>query len=360
MAGEFHPERSHAANSAGRRLRRLLLLVAAAAVVIAVIAVLAYIASEGSGTLVYGDGVPHGCATPAEMGWAYEAINYDIALDARLPVDNPDWLTDCPKRGAGTAGTEVVSSDGVRLAGWYIQSGDKDPPTAPTVVIVHGWGVNKSDTLRYAATMHDQYNLLLIDTRAAGRSSGDMMTFGVRESLDLKAMLDWLVRTKHPSAIAVFGDSGGAAAASKLARTDQRIKALILESAHARAANPIEQRVGREAVKRLGPAAPPPSVSAWVVQVGIWARSGAWLGDAAPIDAIPDLVSRPLAIIYGTADEEDLPDKNAEVLFAAAQAAGVPVETHACPGATHGKVVDKCPNEYRTWVGSFLERAIGS
>jgi len=359
MAGESHPERSRPAYGAGRHLRRLL-LVAGAVVVVAVLGELAYVASEGSGTLVYGDSVPHGCATPAEMGWAYEAINYDVALDARLPVDNPDWLTDCSNRGAGTAGTEVVSSDGVRLAGWYIQSGDKDPPTAPTVVIVHGWGVSKSDTLRYAATMHDQYNLVLIDTRASGRSSGDMLTFGVRESLDLKAMLDWLVRTKHPSAIAVFGDSGGGAAAAKLARTDQRIQALILESTHARAENPIEQRAGREAIARLGLAAPPPSVTAWVIEVGVWVRSGAWLGDAAPIDAIPDLGSRPLAIIYGTADDEDLPDKNAMVLFSAAKAAGVPVEIHACPGATHGKVVDACPNEYRTWVESFLERAIGS
>jgi pimeloyl-ACP methyl ester carboxylesterase len=340
-------------------LRRLSLIVAIA-VVIGVVGVLAYIASEGSRVLVYGDDVPHGCATPAVMGWSYEAINYDVALDARLPVDNADWLNACPNHGADSAGTEVVSSDGIRVAGWYIQSGDKDPPTAPTVVIVHGWGVSKSDTLRYAATMHDQYNLTLIDLRHAGRSSGQQMTFGVRESLDLTAMLDWLVRTKNPSSIAVFGDSGGAAAAAKLARTDERIAALILESAHARATNPIEQRVGRGAAERLGPAAPPAPVSAWVVEFGIWIRTGAWPGDADPIDAIPDLGKRPLAIIYGTADDSDLPDRNARVLFAAAEAAGVPVEIHACPGATHGKVVEACPAEYRMWVDSFLEPAFGS
>lgn len=363
VAGEHPPERRGAANGIGRRTRRLLLAAAAAAAVavIAMTGVLAYIASEGSGMLVYGDGVPHGCPTPAQVGWAYEAINYDVALDARLPLDNRDWLNDCPNHGAGTAGAEVVSSDGIRVAGWYIQSGDEDPPTSPTVVIVHGWGgVSKSDTLRYALTLHDQYNLVLVDTRAAGRSSGDMMTFGVLESLDLEAMLDWLVREKNPSAIAVLGDSGGAAAAARLARTDMRINALILESVHARASNPIEQRVGRETAKALGPAAPPASVSAWAVQVGVWIRTRAWLGDAAPIDAVRDLGSRPLEIIYGTADELDLPDANAKALFAAAQAAGVPVEIHACPGATHGQVVNSCPDEYRKWVTSFLERAIGS
>ena len=37
-----------------------------------------------------------------------------------------------------------------------------------------------------------------------------------------------------------------------------------------------------------------------------------------------------------------------------------PTALHACPGAKHGKVVDLCPNGYRTWDGSFRERAIGS
>ena len=176
-----------------------------------------YIAST---TLMYGDAEKHGCPTPAELGWAYEAVNYDIALDEQLPDDNPNWLKDCPNHGAGTAGTDVVSADGVRLAGWYIPSGDGDAASAPTVVIVHGWGVSKSDALRYAVPLHDNWNLLLIDTRAQGRSGGDWMSFGVREVDDVRAMLDWLERTKHPSKIAVSAIPAGAAASAKLARTD--------------------------------------------------------------------------------------------------------------------------------------------
>ena len=335
-----------------RRLRRRLLAGTVTIVVVALLGWFGYVGYEGSRQLVYGDNVPHGCPTPAVMGWAYEAINYDVALDAQLPVDNPDWLHDCPNHGAGTAGTEVVSSDGIRVAGWYIPSGDGNPPTAPTVVIVHGWGVSKSDALRYAATMHDQFNLVLVDLRHAGRSSGEQSTVGVLEQNDLRAMLDWLVRTKHPTQIAAFGDSGGAATAAKLARTDRRIGALIMESPHARIAYALEQRVGR--------AAPPTYPSVWVVEIGVWLRTGVWPGDADPIDAIPDLGTRPLEIIYGSADDTDLPDQNAKLLFETARAAGVPAEIHVCPGAGHGWVVNTCPTEYRQWVVSFLERVFAS
>lgn len=342
-----------------RRRLRWLLLAVAVVLVVAAVGIMAYAAIEGSRVLVYGDEAKHGCETPATRGWTYEAINYDKALDARLPLDNPAWLTDCPNRGSGTAGSEVVTSDGVGIAGWYIPSGDGDPPTAPTVIVAHGWGANMSDALRYAATMHERYNLLLFDFRSRGRSGGEQMTFGPREALDLEAMLEWLTRTKHPSKIAVVGDSGGAAAALKLSRTDDRIDALIVDSVHARAANPIEQRIGVAGTELFGPANPPAWLSAWMAEVGVWLRTGSWPGDAEPIDAIADLGERPLAIIYGTADFEDQPDRNARVLYEAARAAGVPVEIHACEGATHGQVVNTCPDAYTTWVGSLLERAIG-
>jgi hypothetical protein len=343
------PANARPAAARRRRAARWAVAAAASAAVLGLAGWLCYVGWEGSRILAEGDEVPHGCATPAEMGWAYEAVNYDVALDAELPRENPDWLHDCPRHGAGTAGSEVVAADGVRLAGWYIPAGDGDPPTAPTVVVVHGWGVSKSDTLRYAVTMHDEYNLLLVDLRSSGRSSGTVMTMGVKEAMDVRAMLDWLAATKQPARVVLFGDSGGAAAGALLAGTDTRIGGLILESPAARMVRPLEQTV----VQAGQPMYPP----TWAVEVGIWLRTGAWIGDADPIDVIPRLGTRPLAIIYGGADDKDLPDQTARLLFDAARAAGGDVEIHECPDAPHGRVVDTCPEQYREWVGSFLARA---
>lgn len=333
------------------RGRRILVLLAGVVLVAGLVwaSAIGYIAST---TLMYGDAEKHGCPTPAELGWAYEAVNYDIALDEQLPDDNPNWLKDCPNHGAGTAGTDVVSADGVRLAGWYIPSGDGDAASAPTVVIVHGWGVSKSDALRYAVPLHDNWNLLLVDTRFQGRSGGDWMSFGVREVDDVRAMLDWLERTKNPSKIAVVGDSGGAAASAKLARTDPRIAGLALESAHARLRNALDQKFGAD------PLGQPVAVTVPIGMAAFWARTGVWLGEADPLDAIADLGNRPLAISYGTKDTTDIPELNAQVLYDAALAAGVPVELHACEGAGHGKVINTCPDAYRDWVNAFMERVL--
>lgn len=329
----------------------------ATAAIVAVLAI-SWFATVGyifSDTLMHGDAVAHGCPTPADYGWAYEAVNYDITLDQHLPEDNPSYRTDCPNPGRGTAGDLVVASDGVRLAGWYIPARNGAPPTAPTVVVVHGWGVSKSDALRYAVPMHDRWNLLLVDTRHAGRSSGDWVSFGVAEVRDVRAMLDWLVETKHPSSIATFGDSGGAAATMTLARSDQRIQALVIESPSARMAYGIESRA------RGVPVATPAELTTPIAFAEVWLRTGGvWLGGADPIDAIDELRSRPLAISYGTADATDVPERNALALYQTARAAGVPVEIHACPGAQHGLVVNACPADYAQWLPDFLDRSIGS
>jgi pimeloyl-ACP methyl ester carboxylesterase len=337
----------------GRRRRRILVasVVGVGAIVLAWAGVIGAI---GSSTLMFGDGKPHGCPTPATFGWDYEAVNYDRALDDRLPIDNPNWASDCPNTGRGTAGDVVVSADGTRLAAWYIPAGNGVGPTAPTVVIVHGWGVSKADALRYAATIHDRWNSLLIDTRYQGRSGGEWMSFGVRESEDLKAMLDWLDQAKHPSRIAVFGDSGGAAAAMKLARTDPRIAALWLESPHARLRVSLETEFAKD------PRGSPVALTVPISMVAFRLRTGVWLEDADPIDAVADLDSRPLAIAYGTADARDIPALAALALYDEAVARGVPVELHACEGAGHGEVVNRCPIDYATWLNAFLDRTIGA
>jgi pimeloyl-ACP methyl ester carboxylesterase len=310
----------------------------------------AYVGFEGSRQAVMVDDArSRDCRTPdLLMGWEYEAINYDIADDETLKAANPD-MADCDSQGA-EAGDEIVTGDGVRIAGWYVPAANGAGPQGPTVILVHGYTSNKSSILPYAAGLHESFNLVAFDQRNGGRSTGSATTYGVLEQNDLRAVIDWVEREKAPSWIGVLGNSMGAATAITEARTDDRVQALALDSMHARLAYQFERRLE----KNGHPAYP----GTWAIFIGSWIRTGQDLGNADPIDAMPELGRRPMLVTHGTADDEDVPERT-EQLVADAAAAGIPVELHWCEGAGHGRVDDVCPDEFGTWIRDFFSAASG-
>lgn len=312
-----------------------------------------YVGLEGSRVLVEGDGAPHPCPTPATYGWAYEAVNYDIALDAQLAGANPDPTGACRDRGRATAGDAIVTSDGIPIAGWYVPAANGAGPEEATIVLVHGWGgVDKSDTLRYAATLHDEFNVAMLDLRATGRSGGTRESLGTLESRDLAAFIDWLEGAKRPRVIGVLGDSGGAAAASRLARTDERIVALVLESPFA--------TFGAAAAQKLRLAGHPGlPTSVLAIAVGTALRTGVWPDDGA-LAYLPHAGTRPLAISYSRADAIDIPAEAAELIYREAVELGLDVELHPVADAEHGRVVDADPAAYEAWVVPFFTRAFAA
>jgi len=289
------------------------------------------------------------CRTPADRyGWDYEAINYDKADDARLTAANPD-KTKCGVLGV-EAGTNVVTPDGVRLAGWYIPAANGSGPSGPTLLIVHGWKANKTGALEFAPPFHEAYNLVLLDLRNNGQSSGTQTTMGLREQGDVIRMLDWLETTKHPLWIGAVGNSMGAATVLSAAVADQRIRALILDSMHA----DIVTSVGNAMEEDFGyPGGP----AAWAVMTGVSIRIGGDVTSIDPVRLIGRLGDRPVLLIQGTADQVDPPAEASDRNFQVALAAGVPVELAYCPGARHGLTVKTCPTQWGSWATSFLERA---
>jgi pimeloyl-ACP methyl ester carboxylesterase len=333
-----------------RRIAALVLGLAAALVLAVGLGYTAYVGAVGSEGLIHPTGNPD-CRTPlVRYGWTYEAINYDIADDAVLRSANPD-MEKWSSQGA-TAGAEVVTSDGVRIAGWYIPAANGTGATGATVVLVHGWAANKSEVLKYAVPLHATFNVVAIDLRGGGQSSKSDVTFGPREKFDLEAIIDWLERTKHPAHIAVMGNSMGGATAVLAAADDRRIEALILDSMHAR----VEDVVGRRLEVDEGHPSIPGTPA---ILLGIWLRTGLNLMDANPINYIPALGHRPLLLIHGTADQQDLPARSADANYQAAQAADVPVELRMCEGGTHGHLIDTCPADWGRWSVDFLDRAFG-
>jgi len=325
-----------------------------AVVVIGLLGYTGYVGFEGSRQLVSRATDRLDCRTPeVQFGWDYEAINYDIDDDALLAGRNED-LTDCTTYQGAPAGDAVVTDDGVRIAGWYIPAGNGAGPTAPTVVLVHGFGVNKSHVLPYGEGLHEVFNLVAFDMRNVGRSTGDVTTSGVLERKDLRAIIDWLEATMRPSSIGVLGNSLGAGTALAEAADDSRVEAIALDSMHTRFRYQVEAR--------LQHAGHPAYPGTWAVFVGAWIRTGVDIGSVDAEDEILRIGDRPVLLTHGTADNEDLPERT-RALFDMARDAGLDVELRWCEGSGHnapaGMPVVVCREAFGEWVRDFFTRTLG-
>ena len=287
------------------------------------------------------------CRTPeSAFGWSYEAINYDISTDRDLAPFKD--RTHCPHQGQ-VAGTGLTASDGIRIAGWYVPAAEKVGPTAPTVVLAHADGKNKSEMLAWAAMLHATYNLVLFDFRNHGQSSGDVTTLGVREVRDMRAVVDWVKATKGPTSIALLGVSMGGAAAIGEAASDPRVAAVILDSTHATLANAVQARLERDGYPLALP-------GAWSILLGGLLRTGEDMSAADPVQAIGRYGNRPVLIVAAGNDQAVGPNDPADLL-AAARADGAGAELKTCPGAAHAKSIETCSPQYAGWVLGFLERS---
>lgn len=318
-----------------------------AALLVALVAYFGYIAYEGSGQLVDAPTPNADCRTPATFGWAYEAVNYDIAADTAL-AEEPDPEV-CTARGA-PAGDAVAATGGPGLAGWYVPAGNGSGPAAATVVLAHGWGSNKSNMLDRAAFLHDAYNLAIFDFRNHGQSGEALTTQGVREARDLGAVLDWLEAAKGPERVAVLGVSMGGATALVTAIDDERIDALVIESTHATLANAIQARLDRGGY-------PLSLIGSWATLLGGLIRTGEDFSAADPVQAVARLDGRPLLLVYGEADDAIGPGDSADMLEAADEA-GSPVALHVCAEAGHAASAEVCAEDYGAWVLGFLDSVL--
>ncbi len=322
---------------------------------VALIGYTGYIGYEGSRQLVATAPDLLDCRTPEmQFGWSYEAINYDPADDASMAAGNVD-PEHCTYAGT-SAGTEIVTPDGVRIAAWYVPAGNGAGPAAPTVVLVPGFHANKAGILKYGIGLHEEFNLVAFDMRNTGRSTGDQTTGGVKEQDDLRAVIDWLERTRHPSHVGVLGNSLGAVTALAEARTDERVEALALDSMHTRVAYQIAARVSHGGY-------PGYFGTTWAILTGIGLRTGV---DIESIDAdrtINEYGSRPLLLTHGEADNEDLPERT-QRFYEDALAAGIPAELRWCPNSGHnapaGMPAEVCADDFGTWTRDFFARTIGA
>ncbi len=155
-----------------------------------------------------------------------------IALWAYQPrmIFFPDALVKSRPTEVGLAYEDIeLQVQGDTVHGWWIPAVGE---TAPVVLYLHGNGSNVGDLVARAQRFHEwNYNVLLIDYRGYGRSSGKFPNER-RVYEDAEAAWQYLTQERQVAAerIVIFGQSLGGAIAVQLASQKNDAAGLIVES----------------------------------------------------------------------------------------------------------------------------------
>ncbi|HZW11365.1 MAG TPA: alpha/beta fold hydrolase [Phycisphaerales bacterium] len=226
------------------------------------------------------------------------------------------------------------TTDGLTLHGWFFPARGGASP-APTVLHVHG---NSGDVSghRFACDfLADRgFNVLLFDYRGFGASDPARGILRRKDLVeDTAAALDYLLTRQDvdPERIAVFGYSLGAV-------------------------------LGLAAAER-------PEIGAVVAYAGFSTWKGVASDHAGPLgraliargydatETVARLGDRPVLIVHGTADRV-VPYRHAELIYAAAQRAGIRAELMPVERGSHISIGSD--ERVRGAVVAFLERELGA
>jgi hypothetical protein len=135
----------------------------------------------------------------------------------------------------------VVAADGVRSEAWLAPAidarkvvSDRDKALharSPGVVLIHDRGQTARQMLPLVRPLHEAgYVVLVVGVRGSGTADAVGQTYGINESLDVRAALDMLRRRPYvdPQRVAVIGVGSGATAALLARDEDPTITGLVL------------------------------------------------------------------------------------------------------------------------------------
>jgi alpha-beta hydrolase superfamily lysophospholipase len=243
------------------------------------------------------------------------------------------------------------TDDGLRLSAWYVPAPGGTPPRG-IVVGCHGYFGNRANLLPHLRFLHaGGYAVLLFDFRAHGWSGGNLVTLGRTEQLDLRAALDWVSSRPDLAALplAVLGESMGASVALLVASCDERVRAVVADSAFARLDGAVAARL-RLAFGPPGDWLAPPTRRHGERFIG------ARCLEIAPVEAVARIAPRPVLLLHGAEDRLVTPD-NARQLLAAAPGNAALLEI---PGARHVRGIYVAPDEYAARVLRFLDTVLAT
>lgn len=161
-------------------------------------------------------------ATPHVMAGADGAIAYLAVPAAPFDVTLRMWVVNT----TGDGGLETMTS-------WRLAPSDTRPSDTPplgTVVVLHGFEMSKEIMGAFAALMADAgFDVILVDLPGHGASSGDYLTWGVREAPALNALRHHLEGNGAARPLIGFGVSLGGSVALRAAALEPGWDAVVAQ-----------------------------------------------------------------------------------------------------------------------------------
>lgn len=246
---------------------------------------------------------------------------------------------------------ETRAGDGTALRGAWLPASIATDSEGPRgwVILLHGMGEDGRALAvrgRFAASLG--WHVLRPDSRGTGRSEGQFLSYGARESADVRGWIDALPADQS-APLVLWGRSMGAAIALKTAVEDEddggRIGGLILEAPYADLIGSVAIVLRRKRV---------PGVLATGVVRLAERLAGIRFARPSPLDLAPSIVRPSLILIGG--DDPIAPVGQARAL---AGRFGRRPEVLEVPGAGHADVFDESGKPGRSAVARILETVRG-
>lgn len=237
-----------------------------------------------------------------------------------------------------------TTEDKVTIKGWFIPYDGSEQ----TIILMHGWGMNRSDILKNTYFLHDLgFNLLYFDFRALGESGGKVSSIGYLETRDVRAAIKYLKETRPESCkkIGLYGLSMGAMVAICEGASNPEINCVVAEASY----YSFRRVVSRWAwVHHKVPSFPVIPIVLHYIRRYLRVNPERY----SPKYNIGKISPRPVFIIHGRYDNI-VPAAQAKLLF---KRAGEPKEIWLVPGAKHNKCAEVGGFEYKQRMSDFFRR----
>src|SRR5712664_1849964 len=240
--------------------------------------------------------MPYIVLVPAVLLVVYIALSYQLYRRAFVP-DRPAPLDDFMftpfEFQADYEEIELVTADGVNFGAWHF----RQPGSPQTVIVSGGHKGQRQGSLGIAAALWRKgFNVVLYSYRGMPGSDRAPITFGIKEVLELQAVIAF-ARKRIPNArIGLLGYSMGAVVTLLGAAGEPGVQALVLDSPFSDLRTVMIENV-RHTIKLPG------TPFVWLADCMLWLRTRSRLSQSNPQAVLSSLEPRPLFFIHGGADD---------------------------------------------------------